>query len=289
MRLPFFPTIQSFCDKFNFEYEKKHINFETQFWGNKMALSNRDDVKFSTEELTKTQSEMENFLANPENLKKAQELKNDLPSDAPENLVKTLDVIIRTCRCYDMSPSPDSKKIRDEAINLENELTMKRNRMKLGYTNPEDGVFKEMSSVGLRNVMRVSPDEKTRKAAYEGLRSLGPFITENGFPKLVKLRNKFAKSLGFKDFYDYKVTNAEGFGKTKLFEILDGLEQATKALNEEARTELERRHGKAALQPWNTSFMMAGDVIKKMVSAFICISVKSVYVSIFSRQHRNSR
>ena len=35
---------------------------------------------------------------------------------------------------------------------------------------------------------------------------------------------------------------------------------------EAARQELEKRHGKQALDPWNTSFMMAGSVIKKMVS-----------------------
>lgn len=238
---------------------------------------------FSTELLSKTQSEMEDFLSNPETLKKSEEFKNKLPTDAPEDLVKTLDVIIRTCKCNDKSSSPEAKNMRDEAINLENELTMKRNRMKLGYTNPEDGGFKEMSSVGLRNVMRVSPDEKTRKAAYEGLRALGPFITENGFPELVKLRNKFAKSLGYIDFYDYKVSNAEGFGKIKLFEILDGLEKDTRPLMEEARKELEKRHGMAALDPWNTSFMMSGDVIKKMVSKLSRLCKMLLYVFVDSR------
>jgi hypothetical protein len=41
-----------------------------------------------------------------------------------------------------------------------------------------------------------------------------------------RFANKMAKSLGFIDYYDYKVTNAEGFGKAKLFEILDGLRRA---------------------------------------------------------------
>lgn len=246
-----------------------------------MNLKDRDDVTFSTENLSKTQTEMEDFLSSPDNLNKAEEFKSQLPRDAPDDLKKTLDIIIRTCKCNDKTSSPDAKSLRDEAINLENELTMKRNRMKLGYTDPNDGTFKEMSSVGLRNVMRVSPDEGSRKAAYEGLRALGPFVTENGFPELVKLRNKFAKSLGYIDFYDYKVTNAEGFGKLKLFDILDGLEKATRPLMDKARKELERRHGKEALEPWNTSFMMAGDVVKKMVSIVVLwcnINVKYGYI-----------
>jgi hypothetical protein len=85
--------------------------------------------------------------------------------------------------------------------------------------------------------MRTSKDEAIRKAAYEGLRSVGPFVLENGFVEIIKLRNKMA-SLGFIDYYDYKVTNAEGFGKAKLFEILDGLETGTRSIMVGAREEL---------------------------------------------------
>ena len=38
-------------------------------------------------------------------------------------------------------------------------------------------------------------------------------MTANGFVELVKARNAMAKSLGYLDYYDYKVTQAEGFGK----------------------------------------------------------------------------
>ena len=60
------------------------------------------------------------------------------------------------------------------------------------------------------------------------------------------------------------VTYAEGFGKDKLFEILDGLEEGTRPLMVEARKELAKRHGEDALEPWNMSFKMAGSVIKQM-------------------------
>lgn len=39
--------------------------------------------------------------------------------------------------------------------------------MALGYTNPATGEFVKASSVQLRNTMRVSDDEATRKACYE--------------------------------------------------------------------------------------------------------------------------
>ena len=76
--------------------------------------------------------------------------------------------------------------------------------MELGYKGPE-GALVEMSSVGLRNTMKNKADEDTRRACYLGLRSIGPFICANGFPEIVKTRNKMAKMLGYEDFYDYKV------------------------------------------------------------------------------------
>ena len=146
---------------------------------------------------------------------------------------------------------------------LESQLEMARNKMKLGYT-VEGAEYQEASSVGLRNLMRTAEDEAVRKAAYEGLRSIGPFVLEHGFVDIIKLRNQGAKALGFLDFYDYKVTNAEGFGKLKLFEILDELEAGTRAIMVQARTELATQYGKEALHPWNTGFMVAGSTIAKM-------------------------
>jgi Zn-dependent oligopeptidase len=112
--------------------------------------------------------------------------------------------------------------------------------------------------------MSTSDDEMVRKAAYEGLRAIGPFVCENGFVEIINLRNKLAKALGFEDYYDYKVTNAEGMSKQTLFEILDGLEEGTRSIMEKSAKELEARHGKDALEPWNTSYKLAGSVMTKM-------------------------
>ena len=62
-----------------------------------------------------------------------------------------------------------------------------------------------MSSVGLRSRMRVDSDEASRRACWEGLRSIGDFVLGHGFVDLVKARNAMAKELGYQDFYDYKV------------------------------------------------------------------------------------
>ena len=70
--------------------------------------------------------------------------------------------------------------------------------------------------------------------------------------------------MGYVDYYDYKVTQAEGFSKATLFgEFLGPLEQRTRPLLESARARLTEEHGPAALEPWNTSQALAGDVTRK--------------------------
>ena len=73
-----------------------------------------------------------------------------------------------------------------------------------------------------------------------------------------------AKSLGYVDYYDYKVTQAEGFGKGALFEILDTLELGTRPLMVAARDRLAAEKGATALEPWNSAYMMAGSITAKL-------------------------
>ena len=259
---------QAFVDKVNESYCEKHEAFENQFWGTKMALASTDATPYSTELLSSTKTEMEALLADPNILQDAKAHREALGGDSSDgttsDLIKTLAIIIKTCGCYTM-PTAGAKAVREETSRIEGDLEKNRNEMKLGYVDPADGsTFHEMSSVGLRNLLRTDTKESTRKAAYEGLRSIGPFVVDNGFVEIVKLRNKLARECGFEDYYDMTVTNAEGFGKKKLFEILDGLEEGTRPLMQAARTELAKRHGEDALEPWNMSFKMAGSVIKQM-------------------------
>jgi oligoendopeptidase F len=248
--------VSTFIDSTNTNYEHLHKAFELQFWGTKMALSS---PKYSTEELTRTKGEMEAFLADESKLSKTRELLKQVEKGSLEET--TLKMFERTFGCYIME-SEEAKKLRGEATKIEGQLEAARNHLTLGAII--NGKFEEMSSVGLRNNVRVDPDEAVRKACYEGLSKIGDFVTENGFVELVKVRNRMAKALGYIDFYDYKVSNAEGFGKIELFKILDTLEEGTRSIMEEARKKFAEEKGADALEPWNLSFKMAGDVTRRM-------------------------
>ena len=223
---------------------------------------NLSGPNYSIDDLTRTKNEMEEFLADESKLAKTREFLKLVPEDSDH--AKTLKMLERTFGCYIME-SEEAKKLRGEATKIEGKLENARNYMVLGATMPDTGKFEEMSSVGLRNKVRVDPDEQVRKACCEGLAKIGDFVTENGFVELVKVRNRMAKELGFLDFYDYKVTNAEGFGKVALFEILDTLEQGTRPIMESARKLFaDEKGGPSALEPWNQAFLMAGDVTRRM-------------------------
>jgi oligoendopeptidase F len=248
--------VSDFIDSTNTNYERLHRAFEYQFWGMKMALSS---PTYSTDELTRTKGEMEAFLADESKLAKTRELLKQVEVGSMKE--KTLKMLERTFGCYIME-SEEAKQLRGEATKIEGQLEAARNRLTLGATI--NGKFEEMSSVGLRNNVRVDPDEAVRKACFEGLAKIGDFVTENGFVELVKVRNRMAKALGYIDFYDYKVSNAEGFGKIELFKILDTLEEGTRPIMEEARKKFAAEKGADALEPWNLSFQMAGDVTRRM-------------------------
>ena len=99
-----------------------------------------------------------------------------------------------------------------------------------------------------------------RKAAWEGLRSIEPFVLDNGFIEIVRERNRLARMLGYGDYYDWKVTINEGFGKAKLFEVLDDLEANTRDAARRANEGLQAEHGPSAVEPWNVGYHQTGDL-----------------------------
>ena len=213
---------QAFIDGVNEQYELLHTEFEAQFWGTKMGLtaahvplSGGATATYSVSELTRTKQALEAFLGDESKLKRARALLE--APDLGDDHKKTLALMTRAFGCYIME-SDEAKALRAEATAIEGGLEASRNAMALGATI--DGAFEELSSVGLRSKMRVDGSEATRRACYEGLRTIGGFVVDHGFVDLVKKRNAMARSLGYEDYYDYKVTQAEGFGKDALFEIL---------------------------------------------------------------------
>jgi len=170
----------------------------------------------------------------------------------------TLKCMEKTFACYIMEDA-QARALKEELTTLEGALEGARNVMKLGYEAPDGSGFVAASSVLLRTRMRTERDEATRRACFQASAAVGPAVAP-GLARIAVLRNRMARALGYPDFYDYKVQAAEGFGKDRLFEILDGLEARTRPVMAAARAWVAQQKGADALEPWNLGYATAGDV-----------------------------
>ena len=214
----------------------------------------------SSSALTSSKEALDNFLGDEALLSRAQALlssSSEESSDDEENR-KVLACFVKTFSCYIIKDEA-ARALRTRLGELEAALATDRNSMQLGYIL--DGVFVKASSVQLRNLMRTSESHSMRKACFEGLRSIGPFVVDK-FCEIVKLRNKLATLQGHVDYYDMKVSQAEGFNKVTLFSILDELEAKTRPIMEKSRAKLAEEKSAEALLPENTGFFLSGELAK---------------------------
>ena len=245
-----------FIETFNRDYLQRHKSYEDNFWETKMNLTGN-----SVENLNTSFNALETFLGDQKTLEKVRELlKHADDGSVSEEQRIVLNQIEKTLKCY-IVESDSAKALRESMMKKEGALQKSRNNLKTQYTN-KDGNVVDTTPTVIRTKMRSDPEESVRKSCWEMLRKNGPFLLDNGFCDIIKERNRFARELGFEDFYDLKVTNAEGFSKKKCFEMLDGLEQATKPLLDKALERLKKEKGEDATKPWNTGFALSGELTK---------------------------
>ncbi len=151
-----------------------------------------------------------------------------------------------------------------EIVEMESALAKSRGAMPLGYRSPATGQQVRASSVELGLKLASDPDERVREAAFRGLESIEAHVLGAGFLDIVQARNRFARRLGFQDYYDWKVSTTEGFGKAPLFELMDDLERRTRDAGRRWVEAVRSRLGDKALEPWNFRFHTQGDVMRDL-------------------------
>lgn len=242
----------SLLHELNRTYVDLHSAKEEAFWTEKMGLTGKATARFQEKEIA-----LKDFSADHANLERVRLELNR------EDLEPDEEVGLQGWERYfavNQIEGEEARGLYRDLVRRESELEAKRGEMELGYTDPETGRFVEASSVALALKMRTDRDEPTRKAAFEGLRSIEPFVLDNGFIEIVRLRNRLARKLGYVDYYDWKVSINEGFDKETLFEILDDLAVRTAEACRRSVTELAGEEGDSAVEPWNFSYYISGDL-----------------------------
>ena len=236
----------------NRQYMALHREKEEAFWTQKMGLKHDLPIDFESKEIA-----LNLFSSNPENLERVRTKleRADLTEEERTGLQGWK-------RFFEVNTieGAEARAAFNRVIELEGELGRARGGMDLGYTDPATGEFRRASSVELALMIQNNPDEAVRRAAWEGMRSIEPFVLEHGFIDVVKERNRLGKLLGYQDYYDYKVSINEGFGKEKLFELLDDLERNTRDACRLSMERLAAELGDDAVQPWDMEYNTAGDL-----------------------------
>jgi hypothetical protein len=150
-----------------------------------------------------------------------------------------------------------------ELIEAEAALFAERQKLTLFHLN-ESGAREEATLAMLATNQAMNPREEWRRSSHDAFRDLERWVLEHGYLRVVSLRNRFARALGFRNFFEYKVRMQERMGVDDLFAILDDFLARTADANRRGLALLRQQHGDAATLPWNVRYYMSGDVIRQM-------------------------
>ncbi|MGE4233671.1 MAG: M3 family metallopeptidase [Bacteriovoracia bacterium] len=255
-------TCADLLKQLNDEYLAVHIPKEEAYWSRYMAL--KDDQPGRLEEQEKA---FKDFVSDPKRLPEIRRaLKDEWLSPEIKLGLEGWEALFSA----NQIESAQAKEIRGKAIKLENEIKhrLKETQLKLGYTDPNTGEWVKADLVKLSTTVSNDPDEKVRKAALGALYQHEQDVLDQGFIELIRLRNQFARSLGYSDFYAWKVETVDRMTKEELFSVLSDLEEKTRDTNERAIEKLVEEKGDKARDAWSFNFLSAGEVILQIAPFF---------------------
>ena len=106
--------------------------------------------------------------------------------------------------------------------------------------------------------------EAVRQSALAMFHTLEQWVVDNGFLEVVAIRNRFARAMGYRDYFDYKVRKNEQMSPEQLFAVLDDFIARTEQRVHQSLAELKAAKGEAALLPHNLRYSVSGDVTRQL-------------------------
>ncbi|MEZ8095052.1 M3 family metallopeptidase [Photobacterium swingsii] len=253
-------TATAYLNTLNQAYLTVHREKEDFFWETYMGTSDDHDGS------AKAQTAWTNFISDAGKIAevKAQLVAADAITDSKEReqTITGLKGWLATFESHALE-SQQAQALKADIIKFEADLFEKKQNHAMCYID-ENGQQAEGSLPVLGANIRNSGDEGVRQSSHQALLDLEQWLLTNGFLDLVKLRNKFARSLGYDNFFDFSVVKTEQMTAKELFVILDDFETRTRVSNQSSLDELAKNLGESALQGHNFVYSFSGDAMRDL-------------------------
>ncbi|WP_019210611.1 M3 family metallopeptidase [Yersinia massiliensis] len=277
----------SYFTELNRDYLAVHQTKEDLFWQNYMGLGG-DDI---AQQFSAAQTAYKRFTSQSRRLKELRDLVAGLESQPVtaerDALLHGLQGWYRFFECNAIE-DPKAQALLDEIIAAESSLYQQR--MAFTLTHLDATGERVPASLGeLLTNQGTNENEKYRHSSQLALRELEQWLLHNGLPELINLRNRFARQMGYRNYFDYKVNQTERMTPEQLFAILDRFEAQTREANQRSLQQLAAQKGSAALEPWNIRFASAGDVTRQLDPYFPFAESLDRWVNSFKRLHIDFR
>lgn len=237
-------------DEFNANYPKLHKKFEDLFWEVRMGDHSRID------RLTEAEKERDAFRADTRNLEKITAILGEA-GIAPD-LMNRLKIWEDFFKLYQTPPGLAG--LREEIARLESQIEKKFATQTEGYIDPHSGEFVPASKIAIRMIMQTNPDEKVRQACFTALEKMATAAIDD-LIRVAELRNRYARTLGYEDFYAYRLALSEGMTKKEVFTLFEEIYEGSRNTFEAIRVMEKTQPG--LRRPWNFGYMMSGSFVQE--------------------------
>jgi Peptidase family M3 len=258
--IPYMQSAREYFDYLNHAYVAVHKAKEDLFWATYMATSD-DHSGF-----VRAESAYKEFIGDPAKLAKTRDelaaARAAPPTAERDGLLHGLGGWLALFEA-NIIDSPDGRSLMREIVDAESALFERKRAHEPRHLN-EQGEWEVASLPMLATNLATNRVEERRKSSFEALRGIERWVLEHGFLELVLLRNRFARALGYENYFDLKLRKNERMETPALLRLLDDFLRQTDAANARALADLRARHGDAATAPWNVRFHASGDVIRRL-------------------------